>query len=188
MSVHKGHRICNHRGVLVCANCGVKSMCVNCKLRRDCVAGCGLSQENDKPRDPTARARVAPLCRRCAAKLDGCGGRGSGERMGPFPLWSDFPPVCGASVLALTSRGSRLFNVCWNSSVVYGRKIGNISLSTLLVVHVCYSGPSPRVKQFSIGINSYLCTSCAEGTDEFLCARESLSTMSWKTNSFGKEW
>ena len=108
-------------------------MCVNCKLRRDCEDGYGVSQENDKPRNPTARARVAPLCAplrrsRMALWVGGLG-RGSGERVGPFPPWSDFPPVCGASVLALTSRGSRLFNVCWNSSAVYGRKIGNISLS-----------------------------------------------------------
>ena len=31
------------------------------------------------------------------------------------------------------------------------------------------------MKQFSIGINSHLCTSCAEGTDEFLRTLEMFS-------------
>ena len=87
-------------------------------------AGRGSHQENGEPRPPTARARVAPLCRRCAANRDGCGeslsvtwatlrharsrtalwvgglGRGSEGRMGPFFLcWSDVAPVCGLLVL-----------------------------------------------------------------------------------------
>ena len=36
-------------------------------------AGSGSHQEKGEPRPPTARARVAPLYRRCAANRDGCG-------------------------------------------------------------------------------------------------------------------
>ena len=35
-SVHMGHRIFHHRGVVVCVTCGRYSMWVNRKLRRDC--------------------------------------------------------------------------------------------------------------------------------------------------------
>ena len=36
MSVHEGHRIFHHRGVLICVKCGNHSMRVDRKLRRDC--------------------------------------------------------------------------------------------------------------------------------------------------------
>ena len=69
--------LCHHPSCNVSV-VGDYSMWVNRKLRRDCPGnpsklGVESHQENGEPRPPTARARVAPLCRRCAANWDGCG-------------------------------------------------------------------------------------------------------------------
>ena len=128
MSVHKEHRIFHHRASTSASNMGIQHVGqpkATSRLSWESVeAGRGGPQENGEPRPPTDRARVAPLCRRCAANRDGCGeslsvtwatlrharsrsalwvgrlGRVSEGRMIPFFLcWSDVAPVCGLLVL-----------------------------------------------------------------------------------------
>ena len=72
MSVHSRHRIFHCRGTIVCIKCGAYSTCMNRKLRRECLGnpsnlGMEVLKRTANREPPTARPRVASLCRRCAA-------------------------------------------------------------------------------------------------------------------------
>ena len=77
MSVHKGHRIFHHKGVLVCVKCGElqhvsEPQAASLLSWESFEAGKGGPQENGESRNTAAWSRVAPLRRRGAANPDGC--------------------------------------------------------------------------------------------------------------------
>ena len=103
MSVHKGHRIFDHMGAMVCVKSGDYSMWVNRKMRPDCsgnpsTLGMEVLKRMAKRETPRSGQEwplsvdVAPPTGMCHARFRmalwvGGLGRGSGVTMGAFLPW-----------------------------------------------------------------------------------------------------